>query len=93
MTAAYVERQCYEYMKLGLAGVTILYSSGDYGWAIHPLAFGTLYSDIIPVSPGRMVTVVRRPSVPEGRITLGRLAPSIRRSLVPGKSHPQMYFH
>lgn len=31
LTYAYAERQCYEYMKLGLAGVTILYSSGDDG--------------------------------------------------------------
>lgn len=29
----YVERQCAEYMKLGLAGVTVLYSSGDSGVA------------------------------------------------------------
>ncbi|KAJ0161726.1 Aorsin, partial [Colletotrichum tanaceti] len=27
----YVERQCAEYMKLGLQGITILYSSGDSG--------------------------------------------------------------
>ncbi|OLN96401.1 Aorsin [Colletotrichum chlorophyti] len=27
----YVERQCAEYMKLGLSGVTVLYSSGDSG--------------------------------------------------------------
>lgn len=33
LTAKYVMRQCAEYMKLGLAGVTILYSSGDYGVA------------------------------------------------------------
>ncbi len=33
LTAAYEERQCHEYMKLGLAGVTILYSSGDSGVA------------------------------------------------------------
>ena len=31
LTAAYEMRQCNEYMKLGLAGTTILYSSGDYG--------------------------------------------------------------
>lgn len=31
LTVAYAQRQCYEYMKLGLAGVTILYSSGDSG--------------------------------------------------------------
>ncbi|KAF8141196.1 peptidase S8/S53 domain-containing protein [Boletus edulis] len=29
----YVERQCTEYAKLGLMGITILYSSGDYGVA------------------------------------------------------------
>ncbi|KAL9119180.1 MAG: hypothetical protein Q9187_004267 [Circinaria calcarea] len=33
LTAAYEQRQCYEYMKLGLAGVSVLYSSGDYGVA------------------------------------------------------------
>lgn len=31
--ASYNSRQCNEYMKLGLAGVTILYSSGDNGVA------------------------------------------------------------
>lgn len=30
---AYEQRQCSEYMKLGLAGVSVLYSSGDYGVA------------------------------------------------------------
>ncbi|KAI9757050.1 MAG: hypothetical protein M4579_003619 [Chaenotheca gracillima] len=33
LTAAYEKRQCNEYMKLGLMGVTVLYSSGDYGVA------------------------------------------------------------
>ena len=33
LTAKYEMRQCTEYMKLGLAGTTILYSSGDYGVA------------------------------------------------------------
>jgi len=33
LSAAYEMRQCNEYMKLGLAGVTFLYSSGDYGIA------------------------------------------------------------
>ena len=33
LTAAYEMRQCAEYMKLGLAGTTIIYSSGDYGVA------------------------------------------------------------
>lgn len=31
LTYAYADRQCYEYMKLGLQGVTVLYSSGDDG--------------------------------------------------------------
>lgn len=33
MTAFYSQRQCAEYAKLGLQGVTILYSSGDDGVA------------------------------------------------------------
>ncbi|RDW61306.1 hypothetical protein BP5796_11198 [Coleophoma crateriformis] len=33
LSAKYEMRQCLEYMKLGLQGVTILYSSGDFGVA------------------------------------------------------------
>ncbi|KUJ19485.1 subtilisin-like protein [Mollisia scopiformis] len=33
LPAAYEVRQCNEYMKLGLAGTSVLYSSGDYGVA------------------------------------------------------------
>lgn len=33
LTAFYEMRQCHEYMKLGMMGVTVLYSSGDYGVA------------------------------------------------------------
>ncbi|RMY45607.1 hypothetical protein D0865_09799 [Hortaea werneckii] len=33
LTPFYAERQCHEYMKLGMMGVTVLYSSGDYGVA------------------------------------------------------------
>lgn len=33
LTAKYVQRQCMEYMKLGLQGVTMLFSSGDFGVA------------------------------------------------------------
>ena len=33
LTAKYEQRQCMEYMKLGLKGVSILYSSGDFGVA------------------------------------------------------------
>ena len=36
VTAAYQERECTEYGKLGMAGVSILYSSGDNG-GIHDL--------------------------------------------------------
>ncbi|KDQ15077.1 hypothetical protein BOTBODRAFT_32062 [Botryobasidium botryosum FD-172 SS1] len=33
LTPAYEQRQCAEYMKLGMQGVTVVYSSGDYGVA------------------------------------------------------------
>lgn len=33
LTPAYEQRQCNEYMKLGMMGVSVLYSSGDYGVA------------------------------------------------------------
>jgi len=33
LTPFYENRQCHEYMKLGLQGVTFVYSSGDYGVA------------------------------------------------------------
>ncbi|KAI0256021.1 subtilisin-like protein [Lactifluus subvellereus] len=33
LTAAYAERQCKEYGKLGMMGTTVLYSSGDFGVA------------------------------------------------------------
>ncbi|KAF2674224.1 subtilisin-like protein [Microthyrium microscopicum] len=33
LTPAYADRQCAEYLKLALQGVTILYSSGDFGVA------------------------------------------------------------
>ncbi|KAL8280252.1 hypothetical protein RQP46_007366 [Phenoliferia psychrophenolica] len=33
LTLAYETRQCYEYAKLGMAGTTFLFSSGDYGVA------------------------------------------------------------
>lgn len=33
LTPFYMERQCSEYAKLGLMGITFLYSSGDYGVA------------------------------------------------------------
>ncbi|KAF2121046.1 peptidase S8/S53 domain-containing protein [Lophiotrema nucula] len=33
LTPAYEQRQCNEYMKLGMLGVSVLYSSGDYGVA------------------------------------------------------------
>ena len=33
LTEPYVKRQCSEYLKLALQGVTVLYSSGDFGVA------------------------------------------------------------
>lgn len=33
LTPFYAERQCAEYAKLGLMGITLLFSSGDYGVA------------------------------------------------------------
>ncbi|TVY46322.1 Aorsin [Lachnellula occidentalis] len=33
LTSKYAQRQCMEYIKLGLQGVSILYSSGDFGVA------------------------------------------------------------
>ena len=33
VTAAYAQRQCTEYAKLGMLGTTVLYSSGDNGVA------------------------------------------------------------
>lgn len=33
VTPAYAQRQCNEYAKLGMQGVTVLYASGDYGVA------------------------------------------------------------
>ena len=36
LPASYLKRQCNEIMKLGLQGVTVLESSGDYGVASYP---------------------------------------------------------
>ncbi|KAL9489828.1 hypothetical protein ACSS6W_002105 [Trichoderma asperelloides] len=57
----YIIRQCHEYMKLGLQGVTVLYPSGDYGVAglgkrcLKPdgesLTNGT-YGRFLPLFPG-----------------------------------------
>ncbi|KZP01275.1 subtilisin-like protein [Calocera viscosa TUFC12733] len=33
LTPSYMQRQCNEYLKLGLQGVTVVFSSGDYGVA------------------------------------------------------------
>lgn len=51
LSAAYEIRQCYEYMKLGLAGTTFLFSSRDYGVAgngdtccTNPSCAGGMYS-------------------------------------------------
>lgn len=36
LPANYVKRQCNEFMKLGLQGVSMLFASGDYGVASFP---------------------------------------------------------
>ena len=41
LPAPYVERQCNEFMKLGLQGHSILFASGDYGVASFPEDIGT----------------------------------------------------
>ncbi|PSR80478.1 peptidase S8/S53 domain-containing protein [Coniella lustricola] len=66
-TIAYAQRQCYEYMKLGLAGVTVLYSSGDDGVAGN----GECLDDGVrfnPTFPGTCpyVTSVGATQVPTG---------------------------
>ena len=33
LSVAYAARQCAEYAKLGLQGITVIYSSGDWGVA------------------------------------------------------------
>ena len=33
LSVAYAARQCAEYAKLGLQGITVIYSSGDFGVA------------------------------------------------------------
>ncbi|CDO77010.1 hypothetical protein BN946_scf184298.g37 [Trametes cinnabarina] len=60
LTPAYEQRQCAEYAKLGLMGVTMLYSSGDYGVAGNggicldsdgePDFFGTSFAPSFPGS-------------------------------------------
>ena len=52
MTAAYQIRQCNEYGKLGMMGVTILYSSGDNGVA----GFGGLCID--PATGEKLYAIV-----------------------------------
>lgn len=48
LSISYAERQCYEYMKLGLQGVTVLYSSGDDGKSSPPqLLHNQIYSHFI----------------------------------------------
>lgn len=50
LTISYAERQCYEYMKLGLQGVTVLYSSGDDGKFPSPRFRSSSSSPINPYS-------------------------------------------
>jgi tripeptidyl-peptidase-1 len=54
LPANYVKRQCNEFLKLGLQGVSILFASGDYGvasFAGDPTANGCLGPDLAIFSP------------------------------------------
>ncbi|KAH0829140.1 peptidase S8/S53 domain-containing protein [Lanmaoa asiatica] len=48
LTPFYTARQCAEYAKLGLMGVTILYSSGDYGVAGTQTTTGKMFNPSFP---------------------------------------------
>ncbi|PCH35494.1 subtilisin-like protein [Wolfiporia cocos MD-104 SS10] len=53
LTPAYEERQCAEYAKLGLMGITVLYSSGDFGVAGNQnVCLGTNSTGFNPSFPG-----------------------------------------
>ncbi|KDQ11416.1 hypothetical protein BOTBODRAFT_35307 [Botryobasidium botryosum FD-172 SS1] len=59
LTLAYEQRQCMEYMKLGMQGVTVIFSSGDYGVA------GSAGVCIDPATGNRTVNGTRfNPSFP-----------------------------
>lgn len=71
---SYEMRQCNEYMKFGLMGVTVLYSSGDYGKRIpckthnygkditktpYPPGFAEIALTILRVFGGNVFTTLR----------------------------------
>jgi hypothetical protein len=59
MTAAYQIRQCNEYAKLGMMGVTILYSSGDNGVAgFDDFCIDSAGTDLTNLCPGRNAHVL-----------------------------------
>lgn len=75
LTPFYTARQCAEYAKLGLMGVTVLYSSGDYGVAgnndlcLNPNGTQTLGGKVFnPSFPGTCpyITSVGATMVPRG---------------------------
>ncbi|KAI0072201.1 hypothetical protein K474DRAFT_1605557 [Panus rudis PR-1116 ss-1] len=67
VTAAYAQRQCAEYAKLGMMGTTVLYSSGDDGVAGNggvclnaqgrPSRNGTKFNPDFPVTCGLLTAV------------------------------------
>ncbi|ORY84175.1 subtilisin-like protein [Leucosporidium creatinivorum] len=84
LTPAYEERQCNEYAKLGLMGVTLVFSSGDYGVAgnsnecINPAdgsytttKAGTVFNPAFP-SSCPYITSVGATQLPEGGSVLSR---------------------
>ncbi|KIY49300.1 subtilisin-like protein [Fistulina hepatica ATCC 64428] len=50
LSPAYTARQCVEYAKLGLMGVTVLYSSGDNGVAGSPSDGGNRFNPSFPAT-------------------------------------------
>ncbi|KAK8017805.1 hypothetical protein PG993_014131 [Apiospora rasikravindrae] len=87
LTEAYQKRQCYEYMKLGLQGVTVLYSSGDFGVAGNNnrcIGNGTFVNGTSgafnPSFPGTCpyITSVGATQVPTGTNILQELASKVQ---------------
>ncbi|KAK7955191.1 subtilisin-like protein [Apiospora saccharicola] len=88
LTPAYQRRQCYEYLKLGLRGVTVLYASGDFGVAAYNETCLTSNGTYIHSNAGRFgpsfpancpyVTAVGATQVPTGTNIIEELANKVQ---------------
>ncbi|KAF3385024.1 Aorsin [Penicillium rolfsii] len=56
--APYQRRQCNEYMKLGLQGVSVLFASGDHGVAGHDGCLGPREDIFSPTFPAKSVSTL-----------------------------------